>query len=327
MSIWSKSRTAIELLRRPPPMIMLIEPGGTAFARVKRNSEDALAWLSLAQGVGGRAKVLADVNGLNRSNVRFFLRNGADIIEKSSPALARLASTLHDDKDSETIISAIEELVRWKTISQCRNAFRAEGGYFSEAESNMAWPWSNVIWPIIRDADFTSVLELAPGHGRNTELLRRHAKTIHLVEVSRSCLDACRARFGLDRDGCMFHYHLTDGNHFRMIPDASITFGYSWDSMVHFDKLVVRDYLFEFARVLKPGYRAFLHHSNYGALKPNSDWAKNYGWRSDLSVAIFNRYAEEAGLAVRFQRLNGIKDGLGPDDRDCFSIIERPASS
>jgi SAM-dependent methyltransferase len=308
-------------------MVMLIEPGGTALARVKRNSGDLWAWVALAQGVGGRAKVLADVHGLHRSNIRFSLRNGADILEKASPTLCRLTSTLHGDKDSETIISAIEEIVRWKTISQCRNASRWDDGYFSEVESNMAWQWSDIIWPIIKDADFASVLELAPGYGRNTELLRRHAKTIHLVDVNQSCLDACRARFGSDRDGCVFHYHLTDGNHFQMIPDASITFGYSWDSMVHFNKLVVRDYLFEFARVLKPGCRAFLHHSNYGAFKPNSDWVTNYGARSDVSASIFNCYAEEAGLAVRFQRLSGVKDGWGVDDLDCLSIIERPASS
>jgi hypothetical protein len=41
---------------------------------------------------------------------------------------------------------------------------------------------------------------------------------------------------------------------------------------------------------------------------------------------IFNCYAEEAGLTVRFQRLSGVNDGWEVNDLDCLSVIERPAS-
>jgi SAM-dependent methyltransferase len=241
--------------------------------------------------------------------------------------ISRLGSSVFDDAARDPVASlprVIEEVIRWKTIIQCRNTHAGPAGYFAAAEARMAWQWENVIWPIIEGNDFSVVLELAPGHGRNTEMLRRHAKAIHLVDVNQACLDACRARFGREMEGCHFFYHLTDGTSLRGVADASIRFGYSWDSMVHFDKVVVRGYILEFARVLRPGGRAFLHMSNYGSVKPDSDWASNPGGRSDMSAALSVRFAGEAGLTVPFQRLSGVKDGWGMDDLDCLSIVERP---
>lgn len=57
------------------------------------------------------------------------------------------------------------------------------------------------------------------------------------------------------------------------IDSGSISFVYSFDSMVHFDKSIIRAYLVEFARVMRGGATGFLHHSNYGAFHPNTDWA------------------------------------------------------
>jgi hypothetical protein len=110
-----------------------------------------------------------------------------------------------------------------------------------------------------------------------------------------------------------------------MLPEGCITFGYSWDSMVHFDKLVVRDYVFEFARVMARGATAFLHHSNYGALKSDSNWASNYGTRSDMSAKLMLDYAARAGLVLAFQRLSGRADGWGADDLDCLSLLKKPS--
>jgi hypothetical protein len=45
-----------------------------------------------------------------------------------------------------------------------------------------------------------------------------------------------------------------------------------------------------------------------------------------IPTSIFNCYAEEAGLTVRFQRLSGVNDGWEVNDLYCLSVIERPAS-
>jgi Methyltransferase domain len=47
-----------------------------------------------------------------------------------------------------------------------------------------------------------------------------------------------------------------------MVPDQSIDFVFSYDSLVHADTEVLSAYLSEVARVLTPTGAAFLHHSN-----------------------------------------------------------------
>ena len=291
--------------------------------QIRRNARDVGAWLDLvdrerrAGRLPERAAALVTSHTISRLGVVSYYLD-----EISRLAGSALEDAAVDPVDSLPLV--VDEIIRWKTVIQCRDAHAGQGGYFTAAEPFMAWQWENVIWPIVDGSDFSVVLELAPGHGRNTELLRRHAGEIHLVDVNQSCLDACKARFGDQAGGCRLFYHLTDGTGLRSVADTSITFGYSWDSMVHFDKIVVRGYIFEFARVLKPGGRAFLHMSNYGATKPDSDWASNPGTRSDMSAALLKQYAQEAGLTVPFQRLSGCKDGWGLDDLDCLSVIERP---
>ena len=292
---------------------------------VRRHSSDIHAWVRLVdlERKAGRLspESVALIKSHQIESSAYVVNHLADqIAEKAGAKLSELA-----DQPIGGLEAAIEEIVRWKTIIQCRNT-HCKGGYFSAAEAVMQFQWDQLIWPVIKDFDFTSVLELACGHGRNTEYLRRYAKQIDLVDVNQTAIDACKLRFGEFMESCRFNYHVTDGNHLHMITDASITLLYSWDSMVHFDKLVVRDYMPEIGRVLQPGGRAFLHHSNYGAFAPNSDWAQNVGTRSDVSAVILRGYAEQCGLYVVSQRLMGRRDGWGMDDLDCISVIEKPAT-
>jgi SAM-dependent methyltransferase len=218
----------------------------------------------------------------------------------------------------------VAEMIRLKTIAQCRDA-HAEGNYYRDAEPYMRMQWDGVIWPIIQNLDFQHVLELAPGHGRNTEFLRRLATSITLVDVNSNCIDACRERFGDRVEGCQFRYFVTAGDSLAMVDSESQTLVYSFDSMVHFDSSVVKAYVHEISRVLRPGGSAFLHHSNYGTVAPNSDWAHNPGNRSDMTAERMRAFASEAGLEVTFQRLSGLADGWGLEELDAFSVLRRPA--
>lgn len=233
-------------------------------------------------------------------------------------AAARLTKATTRDVAKEIV----QKLVAKKTIFQCRDS-HTEGGYYADAEPYMDQQWDKIIYPLIRGYDFSTVLELAPGHGRNTEKLRRLAKEMHLVDVNSTCIEACRTRFGMERDGCQFFYYVNDGNFLSSIKEASISFVYSFDSMVHFDKLVVKDYLTEFKRVMRPGAFGFVHHSNYGAIRPNSNWATNYGTRSDLSAQLFAEYCKEIGLRLVHQRLLGLQDWIGMEGLDCISVFQK----
>jgi SAM-dependent methyltransferase len=249
----------------------------------------------------------------------------SEIIKNYGAQLKVEADVLSEANYIEVTQKVILEIIKLKTIYQCRDA-HTEGGYYDAAEKDMDWQWDNLIYPEIKDFDFTNVLELAPGHGRNTNKLRKLSKEITLVDVNETCINACKSRFGLQVEGCKFNYYVNDGCHLKVVPDNSITTIYSFDSMVHFDKTIVREYMKEFKRILAPNGKGFLHHSNYGSIKPNSDWAKNPGNRSDVSAELFKTYAEEFGLKVANQKLHGLSEGRGIEGLDCVSIIQQSSN-
>jgi SAM-dependent methyltransferase len=99
-------------------------------------------------------------------------------LQKRMSADLQRASRRLEQEDAVLVCGDVAaEMIRLKTIAQCRDA-HAEGNYYRDAEPYIQKQWDGVIWPIIKDLDFTEVLELAPGHGRNTEHLRRVAGSI-----------------------------------------------------------------------------------------------------------------------------------------------------
>jgi 2-polyprenyl-3-methyl-5-hydroxy-6-metoxy-1,4-benzoquinol methylase len=294
--------------------------------RIVARPHDLFRWFDLAEGgtveIDEQTRALMRGHRLNRSNL-YLLRSSNYVEALATPHLQRLAPGLQTDRAAEVVRDALEEIIRWKNVVRCREDHAGGGGYFTAAESVMAWQWENVIFPIIGQCDFTTTLEIGCGHGRNVEFLRKLAKTVVLLDVNDSCLAACRDRFGTARDGCEFRYHRTVGNRLDGVADSSVTLVYSWDTMVHFDKLVVRDYVREIARVLRPGGHAFLHYSNQGAENPNSDCGDNDGHRGDMAPDLFASYARDSGLTIMLHRLSGVRDGWGRDNLDCLTLVQR----
>jgi len=251
-----------------------------------------------------------------------FLHYSSEILSNADDQLTKAAEDITQENYFKITENVILDLIKYKSIYQCRDSHTL-GGYYAAAEEGMDWQWEQLIYPIIKDFDFTKVLELAPGHGRNTNKLRKLSKDIFLVDVNNTCIDACRVRFGDEMEGCKFHYAVNDGSLLPMISSKSVTAIYSFDSMVHFDKNIVREYMREFKRILAPGGKGFLHHSNYGSIAPNSDWAKNPGNRSDMSAELFKAYAEEVGLLVVSQKLHGHTEGRSIEGLDCVSVIQQ----
>jgi len=104
----------------------------------------------------------------------------------------------------------------------------------------------------------TSALEVAPGYGRWTQHLVERAGWVTMVDLSPSCIEACRRRFG---DGPGLTYVVNNGTSLPGVEDASVHFVWSFDSFVHMDLPIVRAYVEEFARVLRPGGHVVLHHA------------------------------------------------------------------
>ncbi len=190
--------------------------------------------------------------------------------------------------------------------------------YFPAAQNVMSQQWDEIIWALIKDFDFDAVLELAPGAGRNTAMLCRVAKKIYAVDYNSYALKQCRDKFGLSHDGCDIEYHVNNGADLEMIPGGAVSAVYCWDAAVHFDKSVMEGYVREFARVLRPGGRGFIHHSDLGE-EANKNIKKNPHWRSNVSRESFAQMCRDNDLRVVTQA-----DIPWSDIVDCGTIFEKP---
>ena len=161
----------------------------------------------------------------------------------------------------------------------------------------------------------SQTVEIGPGHGRWTEYLLARSSRLTLVDISQECLDRCRERFG---EEAAIDYYRTDVTSLAVVADASVDFIWSFDSFVHMEPDVVRPYIVEMARVLRPGGRAVIHHAAKShwavALLPITSRAGrpgrlfqhvagqrrlfDNGCRADTSAKAVARWAHEAGLTV-----------------------------
>jgi SAM-dependent methyltransferase len=193
--------------------------------------------------------------------------------------------------------------------------------YFPAVEKLMDKHWTATIWPLITDCDFDVTLELGPGAGRNTARLAQVARCIHAVDYNEYALQRLRDRFHSWAGPCELHFHRNRGSDLAMIGDQSVTFIYSWDAAVHFDKRVMSEYVSEFARVLKTNGMGFIHHSNLGATAYAAIRA-NPHWRSNVSKELFAEYCVRSGLDI-VQQVD--LPWTGPDGTimDCLSIFRQ----
>jgi len=182
--------------------------------------------------------------------------------------------------------------------------------------------WEGLIWPFLKDynVDFSSVLELAVGHGRMTQILLEKAGHLTGVDVLQENIDFCRERFA---DATNLTLIRNDGMTLDGVGDGAISFAFCFDSMVHFDSDVLRSYLAEFQRVLKPGGLAFCHHSNL-TRNPAGDFQRAAHARNFMSQALFHHYAHKEGLRVVKSEV--IDWGTGAKhvrQLDCMSLLWR----
>jgi len=189
-----------------------------------------------------------------------------------------------------------------------------------------------------------AAMEIAPGHGRWTGYLGERAGRLVLVDLSPSCLEHCRRRYG---DRFALETHVTDGSSLPAGLDGQLDLVWSFDSFVHIHPRDIAKYLREFHRVLKPGGMAVIHHANRfhytlwlaGIRKWGPQWTYLYrvlsigaqerldGWRSPISGKVFSRLAREAGLEVveQFQRWGeGGRYGV-PRHNDLVTVMRKPA--
>jgi SAM-dependent methyltransferase len=185
-----------------------------------------------------------------------------------------------------------------------------------------------------------TILEIAPGFGRWTQFLAPLCEKLIVVDLSDKCIQHCKNRF---KSYSHLNYHVNDGKSLEMIPDESIDFLFSFDSLVHAEADVIEEYLKQIRVKLKRDGVGFIHHSNIGAYKTffsfndrlnkmirNSRLKKtlcrlgmmeshdHFRARS-MTADIFKRIAAKYDLECQQEIINwGTKRLI-----DCFSIIKK----
>jgi SAM-dependent methyltransferase len=168
--------------------------------------------------------------------------------------------------------------------------------------------WSRVLEPRIGHLIGGHVVEIAPGYGRVTDRLLQTADRLVAVDLNENCVRACRERFA---QSTRFEAHRNDGRSLPMVGDGTTDLVVSFDALVHVDADVMRAYLTEIARILKPDGVAFVHHSNVGSyvlpiarllgtrLASRLNTRVNHNWRgADVSARAMRSHARLLGLRV-----------------------------
>jgi ubiquinone/menaquinone biosynthesis C-methylase UbiE len=230
-----------------------------------------------------------------------------------------------------------ENLRKWSEHNWEHGGHRwSPGG--TAAGTDMMW-WRSVRPRIHAHLPAGTLLEIAPGFGRWTGYLLRESQRFFGVDVTERCIDVCRERFA---DASLARFFVNDGESLPMVPDASIDFAFSLDSLVHVEAPQIRRYAAELARTLTPGGAAFLHHSNLGAYAERSGdipaYVRERHWRArSMSARTFREACRDAGLHCTTQEIiNWIGRDADVDHHrlpgayialtDCFSVCTRRRS-
>lgn len=202
--------------------------------------------------------------------------------------------------------------------------------------SESQWRWS--LLPRVRTfLPSRTILELGPGRGRWTHYLKDYCERLVGVDLSESCIQSCKARFAAHSQ---LDFHANDGKSLAMLPDQSVDFVFSFDSLVHAEADVIEAYITQLSAKLKPDGVGFIHHSNLGAYRTYYSMKSlvprgtgllfrlglvdNDGLRgADMDAELFESYARQAGMQCIGQELiNWASKRL----IDCISIFTPAAS-
>lgn len=212
-------------------------------------------------------------------------------------------------------------------VNRVRCAFHHIEGmdeYFEEAEGEellgIFWGDGSVFRRLFQELDLGSVVELACGRGRHVSRYIHSAGHVTLVDILQKNIDLCRMRFG--EDG-RISYYKNQGYDLSRLGDGEYTSIFSYDAMVHFELLDIYSYLRDFYRILKPGGRALLHHSNYDAMYDAGFVQAPFYGRAFMNHKIFAYLAVQAGFAILDQQL--LRWHHLPD-LDCVTLLEKPAA-
>jgi SAM-dependent methyltransferase len=169
--------------------------------------------------------------------------------------------------------------------------WKGRGEEWSAAWGGSEAQWFGSLYPRIhRYLPAADILEIAPGFGRWTKFLMKYCGRSYCgVDMSQECISYCEEIFSAVPNA---KFHINDGTSLDMVPDESVDFVFSFDSLVHAEIDVHETYVPQIIRKMRSGGVAFIHHSNWAAA---GETKENRHCRGESVSA--DRYAEVVGKA------------------------------
>lgn len=216
---------------------------------------------------------------------------------------------------SDILTRRLAETVRREAMDWGNNV---ANDYHRRAAEDMNRLWNKIIWPILsrHEIDLSDTIDFACGYGRNAKMLAAAgAAKVTLVDVNPDNIAYCR-----EHVVPLGNFDVVQNNGYDLadLPSGRFTHFYSFDAMVHFDLEIVLAYVSEFARVIKPGGTAFIHHSNYTG-NPGGNFRENPHMRNFMSALIFKHASIRSGFDILEQELVSWSGA----DIDCVTVLRR----
>lgn len=196
-----------------------------------------------------------------------------------------------------------------------------EGDEWSVAWGGSRAQWYGAIYPrVSRFLPASHILEIAPGRGRWTQFLLPLCNVYSGVEFSANCVESCQRRFA---NASRAHFYVNDGRSLDMIADGSIDFVFSFDSLVHVEIDVIREYIWQLCAKLTPMGVAFIHHSNGGSEGISAAQVAANARAQSVSAALVRQLVDDCAAKILVQEE---VNWAGESRIDCMSTFCRKGS-
>jgi SAM-dependent methyltransferase len=209
--------------------------------------------------------------------------------------------------------------VTWNEPRQWRRA----GDDWSDLWGGPHAQWYGAIFPrIARWLPVGRILEIAPGFGRWTQFLLGQSSEYYGVDFSPVCVEHCSERFATSITRT--HFVHNDGRSLSGIPDNSIDFVFSYDSLVHVELDIIGGYCEQINTKLSERGIAFLHHSNALMGVDNTEVLyPQRGRATSVSSAKVKEFIERSGGKTLIQEEINWQSNKRID---CFTTFSKHAS-